>query len=491
MPTPSLIKTCLGSYQVVVSEQGHQSHLVFRVEVPQSTKELWVEYTYAPTEEIADERLDQLFSRYQEENNMLHSDRENISSIRNLVTMSLSSHQEYKGSCHRFESSSVIKVNETKSSPGIISKEIEPGFWDVSFNFHALVTEKIEVHCRIYAFHKEAVKVQQPIQIEQVEKQKLTREQIDSKWMKFHKVELHSHTIHSDAVHTTEELLQSAKDKELDWLAITDHNTISAFEDIDGKATVNLIKGVEMTTLFGHFLTLGYQSNQQPMDWTLIDRSNIHAVFQQMKKQGLLIGIAHPFDIGSPYCTGCRWQYVLQSLQYVDFIEVWNSEDPHHTLASEDSIAKWTQLLNSGIEMAATCGRDWHHSNTTKAPAFLHVRANEAATEQDILTSVQLGRSYMTIAPLIDMHVNDGWTIGDRVNKKEVQTLEVQVQLQNANHVHKVRIESNLGDILETGEIDFKSIVSQDQKQQLTWLRVSAFDQEMNRILLTNPIYFE
>ncbi|KGX85866.1 histidinol phosphatase [Pontibacillus litoralis JSM 072002] len=309
--------------------------------------------------------------------------------------------------------------------------------------------------------------------------------------MKFHKVELHSHTIHSDAVHTTEELLQSAKDKELDWLAITDHNTISAFEDIDGKATVNLIKGVEMTTLFGHFLTLGYQSNQQPMDWTLIDRSNIHAVFQQMKKQGLLIGIAHPFDIGSPYCTGCRWQYVLQSLQYVDFIEVWNSEDPHHTLASEDSIAKWTQLLNSGIEMAATCGRDWHHSNTTKAPAFLHVRANEAATEQDILTSVQLGRSYMTIAPLIDMHVNDGWTIGDRVNKKEVQTLEVQVQLQNANHVHKVRIESNLGDILETGEIDFKSIVSQDQKQQLTWLRVSAFDQEMNRILLTNPIYFE
>jgi hypothetical protein len=243
-----------------------------------------------------------------------------------------------------------------------------------------------------------------------------------------------------------------------------------------------------MTTLHGHFLSLGYQ-NQTPIDWTLIDRVNINEKLREMKEQGLIIGIAHPFDVGSPYCTGCRWQYALESLEFIDFIEVWNSEDPHYSLSSADAIAKWTQLLNSGIEMPATCGRDWHHSNTTKNPAFLYVLAEENAAEKDILDAVKLGRSFMTLEPQIDFTINEKWTIGDRVPVDEFNEMNIRIQLTHSTQVHLVKIESNLGDLYESNHfsIDYQIEKSKD----LIWIRVSVFDGDLNRILITNPVYFE
>ena len=42
------------------------------------------------------------------------------------------------------------------------------------------------------------------------------------------RIELHSHTVHSDASQKTEELLTQAEKEKIDWLAITDHNTMTA-----------------------------------------------------------------------------------------------------------------------------------------------------------------------------------------------------------------------------------------------------------------------
>lgn len=489
MGKTSLMRTTLGNYYVAVTHESHQSHLIFRVEVPISTEEIMITYSYSPTEENGEVKVDELFSRYQLDNNMASSDREYIQSVRNLITISARSSQGYEGSCHRFESTGTVIINNTKSSPGIHTKEIHPGFWDISFNFHALVTEKTEIHCTIHAIHKEATVVQQPIQIADIKKERLKRERERKHHSHYHKVELHSHTVHSDASHTTTELITEAIKQNIGWLAITDHNTISAFDDIStGNQPLKLIKGLEMTTLHGHFLTLGYQ-DQSPIDWTLINRVNINEKLKEMHEQGLLIGIAHPFDVGSPYCTGCRWQYALDSLEYIDFIEVWNSEDPHYSLSNADAIAKWTQLLNSGIEIPATCGRDWHHSNTTKLPAFLYVLADEDTAEKDILEAVKLGRSYITLAPQVDMTINEEWTIGDRIPLDNGNEMKIKILLTQSTGVHLVKIESNLGDLYESYQFDIDCRIG--KLDDLMWLRVSVFDEDLNRILITNPVYFE
>lgn len=486
MEKTSLLKTTLGNYYLAVTPDSHQSHVIFRVEVPKSTEEIIIDYSYSPTEEKEEAKLDDLFSRYKQDNNMPASDRDHIDSVRNLITISARSSQGYEGSCHRFESTGSIHINHTKSSPGIHTKKIQPGFWDISFNFHALVTEKTEIHCMIQAVHKDEIVVEQPINIANIQKARLNRDRDRPIHSRYHKVELHSHTEHSDARHSAAELITDAVKQEIDWLAITDHNTISVFDEIEaGDHSIQFIKGLEMTTLHGHFLTLGYQQ-QTPIDWTTIDRVNINEKLKVMKEQGLLIGIAHPFDVGSPYCTGCRWQYALESLEYIDFIEVWNSEDPHYSLSNADAIAKWTQLLNSGIEIAATCGRDWHHSNTTKRPAFLYVAAGEDPSEQDILEAVQLGRSYITLGPQIDWIINNQCTIGDRIPADE---FHIRVGLSDSAQVDVVKIESNLGDLCVSGQADFDCQI--EKLSDLRWLRVSAFDQERNRILVTNPVYVE
>lgn len=488
MKTISLFKTTLGNFQLTINPDSHQSHIIFRVEVPKSTQELMIHYSYSPTEETVEGNLDYIFSRYQSDNNMAADDRDSILSVRNLITISAHSNQGFEGSCHRFEPTGTIIINQTASSKGMNSREIEPGFWDISLNLHSVVTPKTEVHCVIEAVHEEESMVHPPIQILEMKKLPLNRERNKDVPLHFQKVELHSHTHHSDAVHTTTELINEAMKQEINWLAITDHNTLSAFDEVSGiQHSIPLIKGMEMTTFFGHFLTLGYQ-NQRPMDWTSIDRFTINEKLKELKEQGLIIGIAHPFDVGSPYCTGCRWQYVLETLEHIDFIEVWNSEDPHLSLSNADAVAKWTQLLNAGIEIAATCGRDWHHSNTTKVPASFYVLANHHAVEKEILEAVKLGRSYMTLSAEIDLAINDEWTIGDRISLADREEMLLQVRLTHADDVDVVRIESNLGDLYETNQVDILYKLS--RIHDLRWLRVSAFDKELNRILMTNPVYF-
>lgn len=491
MDKTALVNSTLGDYYIAVTPDSHQSHIIFRVEVPKSTQEIIIIYSYSPTEEKVEANIDQLFSRYQQDNNMASSDRVYIQSVRNLITISARSSKGYEGSCHRFESKGTIIINDTESSPGMHTNEIHPGFWDISFNFHALVTSKTEINCTIYAVHKEELVVQQPISITEIKKEPLERGRNKNVLSHYQKVELHSHTQHSDARHTTTELINEAIKQKIDWLAITDHNTISAFDEISPEDhPIQFIKGLEMTTLHGHFLTLGYQ-NQKPMDWTLIDRVNINEKLKEMKEQGLVIGIAHPFDVGSPYCTGCRWQFALESLEFIDFIEVWNSEDPHYSLSNADAIAKWTQLLNSGIEMPATCGRDWHHSNTTKMPAFLYVAAEGDTGEKDILDAVKLGRSYISLSPQIDFIINDEWTIGDRIHIDELDEMKIRIHLTNSPYLHVVKIESNLGDLYESHQVDIDYRIGKNQIKDLMWLRVSAFDGEINRILVTNPVYIK
>ncbi len=65
------------------------------------------------------------------------------------------------------------------------------------------------------------------------------------------KVDLHTHTIHSDGSYTTEELLIKAKQSGIQALSITDHDNISAIEEateLGKKIGMEIIPGVEIST---------------------------------------------------------------------------------------------------------------------------------------------------------------------------------------------------------------------------------------------------
>jgi len=79
-------------------------------------------------------------------------------------------------------------------------------------------------------------------------------------------VDLHSHTTFSDGSYTPEELFSYAKEKNLDALAITDHDTVSGYPEAkkaSEKFGVELIPGIEISCQFqpGTLHILGYFLN--------------------------------------------------------------------------------------------------------------------------------------------------------------------------------------------------------------------------------------
>lgn len=488
MKKQSLIKTTLGQYNMQITSSCSQSHVVFRVEVPRNTKELVIEYAFSPEVEKAKERIDVLFRQYKEVNEMDEKDREYIDSIRNLVTVSARSDRGFEGSCHRFMSTGKVTINETASTKGMRSRQIVSGFWEISLNFHALVTEQTTIDCTITAKHEEEKTPVLPIQFNHLEKKPMKRNPLTN--IHTYKVELHTHTDHSDAFQTSEELIEEAIKQKIDWLAITDHNTLSVFDDEKiEQRNIQLLKGLEMTTFFGHFLTIGYEE-QDPVDWTMIDRYNLDTQLKKMKDQGLLIGIAHPFDVGSPYCTGCRWQYVLENVEFMDFVEVWNGDNPASSLSNADAFEKWTQLLNAEVEIPATCGRDWHHTKTDQAIASLYVLADKDAKQKDILEAIQLGRSYITLSSKFQLKINDQWTFGDKIAVKENNRLDVRFQLDDSGAEKTVLLRSNIGSLLETKDNSFSYTIDKAIQQELHWLRVEVYDGSNALHAFSNPIYF-
>ena len=65
--------------------------------------------------------------------------------------------------------------------------------------------------------------------------------------------ELHCHTLHSDGDFSVKELQEAAKENHLSLIALTDHNTMSGWDELD-DSVVPAIRGIEWTTYFGHML---------------------------------------------------------------------------------------------------------------------------------------------------------------------------------------------------------------------------------------------
>ena len=132
--------------------------------------------------------------------------------------------------------------------------------------------------------------------------------------------ELHCHSVHSDGDYTVCELQKKAIDDHLAIIALTDHNTFSGWDEIDDNI-IPVIRGIEWTTYYGHLLVLGANDF---VDWRDANADNIDEKIKQIKAVGGLVGVAHPFQLGSPLCTGGHWDFNVRNWQNVDYIEVWH-----------------------------------------------------------------------------------------------------------------------------------------------------------------------
>lgn len=227
--------------------------------------------------------------------------------------------------------------------------------------------------------------------------------------------ELHCHTYHSDGRFSPAELAQSALDAQIDIIALTDHNTMSGYGELE-KTGIPFIRGIEWTTFFGHMLVLG---QKRVVDWRDATVENIDDKIAEVHDAGGLVGIAHPFQIGHPFCTGCYWDFAVKKWDTVDYMEVWHlggipSLRPHNRRARK----MWMGLLDAGYRITPVFGPDWHRPSAAPDPLAVTYLEADDLSGTSAVNAIKDGRTLLSLGPdLIWDLTREGntYTAGDSI----------------------------------------------------------------------------
>jgi len=154
--------------------------------------------------------------------------------------------------------------------------------------------------------------------------------------------DFHVHSHHSDGTESVHELARRATQAGLDFLAVTDFNTVSHLAEVareNERGGIQLLGGQTVALDTGHAVVLGTNSwidlRSEPAEWAAKARS-----------AGCLISVNHPVKAAG------GWRTPLPFLP--DLAEVWNGAWDRH---DEAPLAWW---LAAGQGVAAIGGSDWH-----------------------------------------------------------------------------------------------------------------------------------
>ena len=212
--------------------------------------------------------------------------------------------------------------------------------------------------------------------------------------------DLHGHSHHSDAKWSVRDFAEYARSIGLDFVTLSDHNTVSGISEAKMLAGDDLlvIGGMELTTFWGHALALG---NEKWMDWRVRDGQTMRDVAAAHKEQGAIFIIAHPMNVGHPFCSGCLWQYLEMMPGTAELVEVWNS-DWSGSSNNELGLQLYYGWISAGRKLALTAGSDIHGPFQQQRPGYNHVYA-EGLTKEAILKAVRQGRNYVSSGPHLRM----------------------------------------------------------------------------------------
>ncbi len=232
--------------------------------------------------------------------------------------------------------------------------------------------------------------------------------------------DFHVHTAHSDGSCDQADArgpcpsiftFEAAKAAGLDFVAITDHNTITQLSDIrelqEAFPRTLLMPGTEITTFFGHANVVGATGF---LDFQLGSPRlpTLAKLFDQADAVNGFISVNHPSLPSGEACMGCGWTAKDTDWSRVTAIEIINGATLR-TSGPEgafNGIRFWENLLKQGYRITAIGGSDNHDAKDTTGakqspvgmPATV-VFAEELST-RGIIAGVKSGRVFVDVAGL-------------------------------------------------------------------------------------------
>lgn len=458
------------------------------IEIPPGTEALRIRFTYSPMKvddlELGRELMRAKVASYAQECEddpnippavrafwlEVAQDVDRFLPLRNLLNFSLYDPQgRFRG---RWDSPQYFgKWTEVgpELSRGFLGGGVTPGEWTLELEVHALLSKEVEAVLEV--------------------------EMVGNEGPRWFAGEMHSHTNHSDGRASLAEVRQAIREKGLDFMVLSDHNTIAAHPEIPRENCNPLvIPGLEWTTFHGHAVAVGIR---EYVDWRARREDTLQDKIDAVHRQGGLVSIAHPFTVGDPFCTGCEWEYHNVDLSQVDLLEIWSGSWQKTAIPNWRALTWWDELLNQGLRITGVGARDLHRLeqlDESDAPnTYVYAWA---CSQAEILTALKRGAVQVSVGPLADVKVITGkggtYTIGDIVPLYEGERRELHISVPALEgDGFELRLVGD-GEIVQRitgyrGEAKVLSI-----PPQLNWLRVQVHraSPDAAPVLITNPIYF-
>ncbi len=269
-------------------------------------------------------------------------------------------------------------ITREAATPGYLPGEIEAGTWQVMIGVHrvppggASYRLTAEVTSDAAALALPPAPAAPPVPRERPPRRDLPAS-AGRRWLAG---DLHSHTVHSDGAQTVPELAVLAAERGLDFIAVTDHNTVSHHAELPAAARrygITLLPGQEVTTDGGHAGALGdvgwIDFRREPDEW-----------LDATEAAGGLLSVNHPF--GGPV------SWIRPMRRRPPLLEVWHWSwlDPHWTIP----LGWWLAWDPAAIPVG---GSDWHRPGSDAPPGQPTTWVECAGSEPaDVLGGLRAGR---------------------------------------------------------------------------------------------------
>lgn len=186
------------------------------------------------------------------------------------------------------------------------------------------------------------------------------------------KFDLHIHSCYSgDSDSAPEDIVRIAKDRDLDGLAILDHNTLRGYRKaVKSSLDLIVVPGIEVSTPDGHVLAIGIQEE-------IGRRPSISEALDAIKDHGALAIAAHPYR----FASGIGEKKILKYSW--DGIEGLNGRG--WTVRNRQA-----RSLAERLDLPVTGGSDSHRLKTVgKAYTIL----DEVANWEDVVQKIKKGET--------------------------------------------------------------------------------------------------
>lgn len=275
-------------------------------------------------------------------------------------------------------------ISPTETTPGYLPGPIYSGTWHILLGLYRILPEGCDYRLTIVGQPGEMLP---PLEPGPLAAPVLSQE---ARW---YRGDLQSHTHHSDGTGSLADLAAAARARGLDFVAVTEHNTVSHLPYLAqaGGDDLLLIPGQEITTYYGHANAWGIQSWQE---FRCRDNDTMARIIDAVHADGALFSVNHPKD------NGPAWEY-NPDLPF-DCVEVWQGL---WAANNHQSLDFWDSLLRRGRRVVAVGGSDKHVAPFTGETSLYDLGTPttwvyaEELSAAGILSGIQEGHVFISADP--------------------------------------------------------------------------------------------